>query len=813
MFVNSLEPFKRPMSLTAADHSTAETHSNAPGDIKSADRRGSARFVMLAGILLAAATAGAHGRSLFDGLFFDDHWHRQQLETSGWGWSDLLNAATLEPARFLGMWWQTEPIRWQYSRPVSIFLMKVVHVVTGGSTPAQHAVSILLHYLNACMVAAMVFRLTRHRYWTIVAGLLFVIYSHSVFAVGWLASQNTVLQTTLVLAAIHWYVSATRLEIGPNRTAAANGTALPFGAAAGIILVYVLALFTRENAIMLPIVLAAFDLAFGTRGRLKVNRAFYGVVAAVSVAFLAWRFLAFYAPMPNIYSRHFEGPATFGSVASYGLWLVAKLLHYICSAIWLSPMVVGPAGRYNSWVEAPADSILTVVIILVLGFGYFAAARRASGWWIWPLWIVLAYLPVTPILPTPHQGYLGGVGFSIAMVLGPALRRHIKPKGWPISAAVATWFLIATTIYIPIYRTLWDGMRAAESLTTAKLATLPPPHGATDLFFINLPFVNIYAKLSLAEVWGDASRDMRCHALSFAPSVTGVESACRIETPDDRTLRVTLDASNGPPGATGYFSGLLGRFLLDGMRDSSAPISRPVRGDLFDVDVPQWNEETGAWALEFKFHRPLSSPAYRFYLATPTCALAELRFSPVSPGKSESEAEPIQQIAADAGSLAKVPPALQNVRHALDSIAVGRSDGVPVLFEALAGPPGASRESALREFGPVVLHVAKALGAPWQDLDVLEAGTAEARRGTWRQVENWWRRAVDDRQFQEVWCDRDRFWQIRHQRDGIFRVRTIASGIIQTDLYMTGTPFPGPRRGFRSLPNGVDRRVRHSELE
>lgn len=750
-------------------------------------------YWLLAALILAGATAGAHGPSLHGGLFFDDHWHRLQLETSGWGWHELLNAATLEPARFMEMWWQTEPIRWQYSRPVSLFLMKVVHAVSGGSAVAQHGMSILLHYANAFMVVGLVWRLTRHRYWSLVAGLLFVIYSHSVFAVGWLASQNTVLQTTLILAAIHWYASATGLTLGPSSTYPGVSCRLSLRGGAGIATLYVLGLFSRENAIMLPVILASLDLAFGGWEAVRRQWRFHVALIAISVAFVAWRFLAFHAPMPHIYSRHFEGPITPSAVFEYAAWLLAKLLHYICSAVWLSPMVVGPAGRFNSWVEAPGDAALTVAIILVLGLGYYSATRRLRGWWIWPLWIVLAYLPVTAILPTPHQGYGGGVGFAIAMVLGPAMRRHVKPKGWPISAAVATWFLIATTIYIPIYRTLWNGMRGAESLTTAKLATLPPPAGATDLFFINLPFVNIYAKLSIDEIWGDEAKNMRCHALAFAPAVPGIDLPCRLTQVDDRTFRISLDRRNAPPEATGYFSGLLGRFLLEGMRSPGQPIDPLNPGKKYDVWVPHWDEQFGAETLEFRFHHPLASPQYRFYLATPDCPLAELRFAAVGPELSEAEDSydgPVQP------SLAKTKPGLQDVRLAIAALERGDASASRVLFAAICGPIGQERVKAKSTLGPVLAALNAALAGSWPSVDEIESLSEEARIATWQSIADWWQRNVDDRQLREVWQDRDRFAAIRHQRDGIFRVRTIASGIIQTDLYMTGTPFPGPRRGF-----------------
>ena len=45
--------------------------------------------------LLAVVLAG-HGVSLWDGLFFDDHWHRAVSRRHGWGFSDLIDSATVD---------------------------------------------------------------------------------------------------------------------------------------------------------------------------------------------------------------------------------------------------------------------------------------------------------------------------------------------------------------------------------------------------------------------------------------------------------------------------------------------------------------------------------------------------------------------------------------------------------------------------------------------------------------------------------------------------------------------------------------------
>src|SRR5262245_66298569 len=71
--------------------------------------------------LLAILILVSHGGSLFDGLFFDDHWHRVTLRHADWTWHDLIESATFDlPGRLANLWWQVRPLQWRYARPVAI---------------------------------------------------------------------------------------------------------------------------------------------------------------------------------------------------------------------------------------------------------------------------------------------------------------------------------------------------------------------------------------------------------------------------------------------------------------------------------------------------------------------------------------------------------------------------------------------------------------------------------------------------------------------------------------------------------------------
>ncbi len=732
------------------------------------------KLSLLAISILIAATAAAHGWALWDGIFLDDHLHRLSLEDNNWSWDALLEAATVRMNEFIDTWWQTKPVEWHYARPFSILLDKAVYHLSGGSVKAWHAIGIVLHLANAIMVYALCMMLTRRQFWSVVGGLLFIVYSHSVYAVGWLAAQNSVLQTALTLGALLAYIRASGLNLYAAGTVRENRNAiaprwlfLSFG-------LWALALFSRENAIVFPVFAAAVELAFGGFRQFRRRLPIHLLFGAVAVAFLLWRLLAFPYPMPDFYVRQPDGPA-------YVLWWLAKLMHFLTAAVWLSPMTVGPTGRFNPFREVPGDCVLMLAILGVMGTGYVLACRRARGYWVWPMWLLMSFLPVVPVMAAPHSGYMAGVGFAIAMIVGPALRQHLQPAGigrW--SKTVALWFLIATCAYVPIYRAMWYSMNAAERYTMAAVAISPPPSEATDVFFINLPFVNVYAQLHMAEPGRESMEASpglkagpdahpRAHVLTYSPNLLRMEQSCRLEQIDDDRLRLSIE---GRP----YFSGALGRFLVEGMRGGER--LRPgdtIRGSLFDVHILRADGE-GVREMEFAFHQPLASSRYCFYITTQECGAARLRF-------------PVGGVVNRPQLPAAGPLQRADIERAGRELAAGRAEAAGALFTAAQSDDTTLRsaaEDALRRVGRTV---ALALASPVQD-ELASGGSAPA---DWARVRLWWERYVDDQTLASLWVHRDDLTPLRGTRDMLFRIREIASHVIRTDLYLTGPPFPGPQ--------------------
>lgn len=777
-------------------------------------RRGTrARIAYVAGgaLLLAAATLAAHGWSLADGAAFDDHWHQRGLREHGWSYAELLRTLEIEPAGWMHVWWQDKPVRWEYGRPLFILVMKLVYVVLGGNDPAAlHALSVALHLAAALMVWRLGFWLANSRPWALVGGLAFVIYPHALVTVAWPSSQNCVIATALLLAALLAYLRASGLPAARQRTLAparegpeppasarlasrAAGVARPPNAAgarvptratptravgpavvapvrplalAATIALWLAALLTRENSLLLAPILVALDLAFGGRRWVRARLGVYALLAGLGLAFVAWRSIAVASAMPDVYTRRPDGDAI-----GYALWAIAKLIHYLCTSVWIAPMTVGPTGRLNPWSEVPLDTWAMTGLLAAIALGYAVLARRMRGWWVWPAWIVLAVLPVVPVVATPHSGYLPGVGVALGLALigagahGPS--RHA-------ARGVVAFYLVGMSLMTMLNRWQWQGMIAAERFTTAWVQADPPAAEVTDIYFVNLPFISVYAKPALDAALGPELRDVRFHVLTWAPDAIQVDHRTFIEPVDECGFIVR---SEGQP----YFAGFIGRFVHDAFR--SGPFFCPgdvVTTDGFEARILE-ADAYGVWAIQFTFDRPLSDPRSCFYLASPECGAARLRF-PEAAGPGAAGDPTAGQAACD-GSTAASPG--------------GAPAAVPTDW------PAAELHAQLgsADFQTLAHTIAESLGAPIQN--VLAA--RDLTPAQWAQAHAWWDRHVDADTFRVLWTRRDEFLPYIKAREEVHNQRRRLAEYIRSDLYLTGPPFPGPGKWGGRLRPPADR--------
>ena len=680
------------------------------------------RADLLAALGLLAVVFIAHAGSLNDGLFFDDYWHRATLHRFGWGFNNLVESATFKlPGELAHLWWQEQPLQWRYARPVAMLMMKIELLITGGSPFGIHLCALIWHGLATMLVYLLAGIALRGRTWAFIAAVLFAIQPHSVFGVSWIAARNALVSGVFFLAAIYAY---SVVPISINTRHAASIVSRFFC----VLMLWTLALFSRETAIIFPLLVPLLDLCRGGWSLARRRLPFYVLIGLLTGGYLYWRLIVFptEAP-PEIYYTAPSGPA-------YLLWAACKLLHMLFALIFQTPMFLGLATYDLSGSLRFALYAVIVVLLAAMAAWYFWAARGIKTRWFWPVWMVAAFVPVIPVFVMPHFAYLPAAAFSV--MLGVMLQRLHKP--W--RAIVTTLVLVATLWSFGIYRYIWRGVLRGEQLIYADMqSNTPRPAPGGKLFLINLPIAGIYNAVALREAWN--LEDLESYVLTFAPHPLEMQYPSVVR----RTGECELTLSIKPPG---YFSGLSGRMLLDGMRPNS-PLTTGlvIKGDLFDTTVLTADEQ-GVTQLKFTFNRSLASEDFYFYVSSPERPAYRLRFD------------------RSAASAAEVDMSLFTQARSADSTAAAWQRIV-----AMARP------------------LAIQLADPIQD-DLQDAGPVSD--AALRRVAQWWQKNDLPRLRAESVAWRTAHAAALEQRGYYFKIADFAAHLIRSDLFLTGSKSVDP---------------------
>jgi tetratricopeptide (TPR) repeat protein len=135
--------------------------------------------------------------------------------------------------------------------PLTLLSLQLDHLLGGGSPVAFHLMSLLLHCLNALLVAWLTLLLLRKRYLAAAAGVLFLLHPIGVETVAWASARKDVLSATFLLLACITYVQGIRT--GQRRLLLVG-------------LFFLFALLSKASVIILPLLLLLIDGREGRRG-------------------------------------------------------------------------------------------------------------------------------------------------------------------------------------------------------------------------------------------------------------------------------------------------------------------------------------------------------------------------------------------------------------------------------------------------------------------------------------------------------------------------------------------------------------------
>ena len=547
---------------------------------------------------LLAVVLLAHGASLFDGLFFDDYWHRGMLQNSGWSWHDMIEWTTFDlPGRLNHLWWQTHPLQWRYVRPVAMVEMKLEYLVSGGNPIALHAFGLTWHWLTALLVCQLAYWGIASRKWAFAAAVLFAISPHSVIGVSWIAARNAQVSTFFFLAAILAYAAA---------SVPGEPGSLRRGMFAWTLLLWALAMLSREAAVAFPLVALAMDASFGGRGHLRRRLGVHALMWALALLYVGWRLILFpHTGAPELYFHTPDG-------LSYAAWAGGKLLQMVFSLAFCTPMFLGLAGSDRTI----GDSILLYAVmaagVVALATWYTIGSKGVRGRWFWPIWVVAAFLPVVPVFILPHFAYLSATAYAV--MLAVLLSRL---RGWT-QVVVASLVFACAIGPLCLYRFAWRGIVRSEQIVYQEMADSErPARPGSRIFLINWPIIGMNAPAAARYSWG--TPDLEGYVLTFAPQTLRMAQQGSVEMLNDHELLVSVQSP-------GYFSGSAGSLLLDLTRSGAALQPRAVvHGDAFDASVVQ-ADAAGVTRIRFTFPKPLDSDEYCFYVSSPTESVQRLRF-------------------------------------------------------------------------------------------------------------------------------------------------------------------------------------------
>jgi len=123
-----------------------------------------------------------------------------------------------------------------FVRPIVPFIWYILSALPGSLAQNVHIVNVVLHALNATLVAALATRLGARRIEAAAAGLIFLTFPALSEAVVWASGMQDVLMATFVLASI---LAVLEVDVSAGAAVAAVGGT-------------VVAILTKETAIVLP---------------------------------------------------------------------------------------------------------------------------------------------------------------------------------------------------------------------------------------------------------------------------------------------------------------------------------------------------------------------------------------------------------------------------------------------------------------------------------------------------------------------------------------------------------------------------------
>jgi len=316
--------------------------------------------------------------------------------------------------------------------PVNTLLYVIIYKLFGFNPTAFHATSLIIHISNVLLVFAIVFKTIKKRIkptWTLqrvqlfsfLTALIFAIHPLQVESVAWISASKIVLYTLFFLLGIWLYLKY--LET------------YNIWYIVGVALCYLLAYGSKEQAIIFPLNLLAFDYIFNRYKNLKFSFAiFTNRVVLEKIPFLFIFFMLYwFSTENNLGSFNFVTYPIYQRL----IFSMSSLMEYIFRFIapvklyyfYFFPIEIGETLPLYYW----GYPLLTLICVLFVWHNYTRNNRLVIFGF---LLFVINILLVVHIVPMPRKMitadrymYFGIIGLS-AMMVWFIQYLYVKLKTW-----------------------------------------------------------------------------------------------------------------------------------------------------------------------------------------------------------------------------------------------------------------------------------------------------------------------------------------------------------------------------------------------
>ena len=366
-----------------------------------------------------------------------------------------------------------EPTPWSFARPISEGLAWRVMVAAFGLEPAPyHAVRLILHLFTTTLVYIAGRRLLGGRIAAGCAAVVFGASSVGFTALHWASCIVEVLAATLALAAFVLWLEA---------RARASRTLLWISA-----IVMVGALLSKENTLLLPLVLLVAAGRDGARAALAACAPHLAFASLLVLGFLATRAMFGY------------GQYTGGDAYALSLAPGFLLANFSTYAAW-SVSLLDPIRDRNAVVRPEAQWLGIAFIAMVIALAFWSGRRDRMPFILGIAWFAAFLMPVLPLTHHTYLYYLylpwAGAAWALVAAARALGGRTPRPLMAATAAALMAGFIgveargvrlreSAVVAGLPADKTVRESMLLRNAISDLRKAQLAP---GTRVGFVN-PF-------------------------------------------------------------------------------------------------------------------------------------------------------------------------------------------------------------------------------------------------------------------------------------------------------------------------------------